>query len=51
VTGIANSMVSLGEMSATELERLSMGAIARANELSWAGLSARIAGCEDRISA
>jgi glycosyltransferase involved in cell wall biosynthesis len=50
VTGIANAMIFLGAMSATELERLSMGAIDRARELSWARLTARIAAYEDRIS-
>jgi glycosyltransferase involved in cell wall biosynthesis len=43
VTGIANSMISLGRMSSAELERLSYGAIARAKELSWASLTACIA--------
>jgi glycosyltransferase involved in cell wall biosynthesis len=43
VTGIANSMVSLGTMPVTEIERLSKGATARANELSWTNLTACIA--------
>lgn len=38
VTGIANSMISLGTMSSAMYERFSMGAIARANELSWSSL-------------
>lgn len=45
VTGIANAMIALASMPATELKRLSTGAIARANELSWARLTERIAGC------
>jgi glycosyltransferase involved in cell wall biosynthesis len=44
VTDIANAMISLGSMSATELECLSTGAIARANELSWDSLTERIVG-------
>jgi len=43
VTEVANAMISLASMSATELERLSQGAIARANELSWASLTERVA--------
>jgi glycosyltransferase involved in cell wall biosynthesis len=43
VTGLAISMVSLGVMSAAESERLAMGAIARASELSWASLTAHVA--------
>jgi len=43
VTGIANAMISLGTMSSEEMKRLSYGAIARAKELSWASLTARIA--------
>jgi glycosyltransferase involved in cell wall biosynthesis len=42
VMGIANSMISLGTMSPVEYERLSMGAIARANELSWNSLVSHI---------
>jgi glycosyltransferase involved in cell wall biosynthesis len=45
VTGIANAMISLAVMPAAESARLSMGAIARANELSWARLTERIAAC------
>jgi glycosyltransferase involved in cell wall biosynthesis len=45
VTGIASAMISLATMPIAELNRLSMGAIARANELSWASLTARIAAC------
>lgn len=40
---IAQVMVSLGSASAAETMRLSTNAIARANELSWARLTARIA--------
>jgi glycosyltransferase involved in cell wall biosynthesis len=47
VTGIANAMVSLGAMSSMEFERLSMGAAARANELTWTRLAAYIAACEN----
>jgi glycosyltransferase involved in cell wall biosynthesis len=43
VTGIANAMNSLGAMPVADLKRLSMGAIARANELSWSRLTERIA--------
>jgi glycosyltransferase involved in cell wall biosynthesis len=44
VTGIAGAMISLGKMTATEHESLSAGAIARANELSWARLTELIVG-------
>jgi glycosyltransferase involved in cell wall biosynthesis len=43
VTGIANSMVTLGTMSSAEMESLSYGAIARAKDLSWDSLTACIA--------
>jgi glycosyltransferase involved in cell wall biosynthesis len=43
VTGLANAMISLATMSTPDLERLSMGAVARANELSWSALTARVA--------
>jgi glycosyltransferase involved in cell wall biosynthesis len=43
VTGLASAMISLATMATRDLERLSMGAIARANELSWARLTARVA--------
>jgi len=43
VAGIANAMISLGTMPVTEAARLSKGAIARANELSWASLTERVA--------
>lgn len=46
VTSIANSMVSIGTMSSAKYERLSMGAITRANELSWAKLTAHVAACD-----
>lgn len=49
VTCIANAMVSLGTMSSAEYERLSMGSLARATELSWAGLTACVAACENQI--
>jgi glycosyltransferase involved in cell wall biosynthesis len=45
VTRIANAMVSLGTMPSTHLEQLSVGAIARASELSWTTLTAYIAAC------
>ena len=48
VKGIANAMISLGSMSATELPRLSEGATARANELSWDRLTEQIAGRKDQ---
>jgi glycosyltransferase involved in cell wall biosynthesis len=44
VSGIANAMIRLGTMPAAELWSLSLGAIARANELSWASLTQSIAG-------
>jgi glycosyltransferase involved in cell wall biosynthesis len=44
VTGIANAMISLGSMPNSELIRLSIGAVIRANELSWARLTERIVG-------
>jgi glycosyltransferase involved in cell wall biosynthesis len=43
VTRIANAMISLGTLSAAELKHLSMGALARNNELSWASLTNHIA--------
>jgi glycosyltransferase involved in cell wall biosynthesis len=43
VTEIARAMVSLEFMPAAEWERLSTGAVARANELSWARLTEDIA--------
>ena len=43
VAGLASAMISLATMATPGLERLSRGAIARANELSWAGLTARVA--------
>jgi glycosyltransferase involved in cell wall biosynthesis len=39
VAGIVNAMISLATMPASESERLSSGAIARANELSWTRLT------------
>jgi len=51
VTAIANAMISIGALSATESAQLSMRAIARANELSWSNLTARVSGCEDRSHA
>jgi glycosyltransferase involved in cell wall biosynthesis len=44
VTGLANTMISLATMAPAELERLSMGAIARSSELSWDRLTERIVG-------
>jgi len=43
VTRIANAMISLAIMSAKESARLSIGAVTRANELSWVSLTERIA--------
>jgi glycosyltransferase involved in cell wall biosynthesis len=51
VTAIANAMISIGALSATESAQLSKRAIARANELSWSNLTARVSGCEDRSHA
>jgi glycosyltransferase involved in cell wall biosynthesis len=42
VTRLADAIVSLATMAPEESERLSLGAIARANELSWSKLTARI---------
>jgi glycosyltransferase involved in cell wall biosynthesis len=42
VTRLANAIISLATMPHQDWERLSSGAIARANELSWAALTARI---------
>jgi glycosyltransferase involved in cell wall biosynthesis len=44
VAGVANAMVSLALLPAAELQHLSAGAIARANELSWPRLTESIAG-------
>jgi glycosyltransferase involved in cell wall biosynthesis len=43
VNGLAHAMIVLGTMPAQELTLLSKGAIARANELSWAELTKRVA--------
>jgi glycosyltransferase involved in cell wall biosynthesis len=43
VTGLANAIVLMATMESEELKRLSQGAVARANELSWAALTARVA--------
>ena len=48
VTRLASAMISLATMATPDLERLSMGAIARANELSWARLTERIVGRDVR---
>jgi glycosyltransferase involved in cell wall biosynthesis len=48
VTGIANAMISLGSMPATEMSRLSAGAVSRANELSWDRLAKHIIGCTEQ---
>jgi glycosyltransferase involved in cell wall biosynthesis len=50
VTAIAKAMISLGTMPAPEFEHLSRGAIARANELSWSALTARIAHSKSKKS-
>jgi glycosyltransferase involved in cell wall biosynthesis len=44
VACIANAMNSLAAMPVAELKRLSMGAIDRANELTWSRLTERIVG-------
>jgi hypothetical protein len=44
VTGLASAMISMARMATLDLERLSMGAIASAKELSWARLTERIVG-------
>ncbi len=44
ITNMANAMVSVASMPVSESARLSAGAIARANELSWARLTERIVG-------
>jgi glycosyltransferase involved in cell wall biosynthesis len=49
VSGVADAMINLATMSVADLADLSIGAVARANELSWVKLTARIAGCEDHI--
>jgi glycosyltransferase involved in cell wall biosynthesis len=49
VTDVANSMVSLGAMSSSKYENLSMGAIARANVLTWSSLTECVAACDNRI--
>ena len=51
VTGIANAMVHLGSMPSAEYECLSRGAVTRANDLSWAKLTERVACCasEQRV--
>jgi glycosyltransferase involved in cell wall biosynthesis len=43
VTRIANAMISLGTMPETDWQRLSLGAKARAIELSWTSLTAQVA--------
>jgi glycosyltransferase involved in cell wall biosynthesis len=43
VTRIAKAMISLGTMPESAWQRLSTGAKARASELSWASLTARVA--------
>jgi glycosyltransferase involved in cell wall biosynthesis len=49
VTRVANAIVSLATMAPVELERLSAGALARASELSWSALTARIAHFESQM--
>jgi glycosyltransferase involved in cell wall biosynthesis len=44
VTSLANAMISLATMANADWERLSMGAVARSNELSWAKLTEHIVG-------
>jgi glycosyltransferase involved in cell wall biosynthesis len=45
VSALAKAMISVAQMTPAELEQLSRGAIARANELSWSALTARVARC------
>lgn len=45
ITRIADAMISLGSVSDTEFGRFSKGAIARANELSWAELTRIVTSC------
>jgi len=44
VTGLVNAMISLATMANADWERLSTGAVARSNELSWAKLTEHIVG-------
>jgi len=44
VAGLANAMISLATMASTERECVSIGAVARSNELSWARLTECIVG-------
>jgi glycosyltransferase involved in cell wall biosynthesis len=46
VTGLAKAIVVLATMAPAERERLSIGAVARANQLSWSTLTAVVAGSE-----
>jgi hypothetical protein len=47
VAGIAHAMIYLATMSPEEFNRLSEGAIARSNELTWASLTARVVNCKE----
>lgn len=50
VNDIAKAMASLGSISTEEFLRLSAGATARANELSWARLAQRVALCLPKVN-
>jgi glycosyltransferase involved in cell wall biosynthesis len=50
VTGIANAMIHLWSMPAAEFESLSRGAVTRANDLTWAKLTERVAYCASSVS-
>ena len=46
VAGLAKAIVTLATMGPAQIQNLSSGAIARANELSWTALAAKVANCE-----
>lgn len=48
VTGLARAMVSLATRANAEMGKLSRGAVARSNELSWAALTRRVTQPGDR---
>jgi glycosyltransferase involved in cell wall biosynthesis len=45
VSRLANAIVKIVTREQAELTQLSAGAVARANELSWAALTAKVAQC------
>lgn len=51
VAGLAKAIVALATASPDERKRLSSGAIARANELSWSALNKRIAYSQSEVTA